>query len=96
MSNKEIAAFESFIANYVVQQSSNPKVNHVSCASQSSKTNRCQKAQLAVPSSLNNPVGSGIPPTGPSRGRRMVANGGVVRTLERQKKIMSSQNSEEA
>ena len=93
---KEIAAFESFIANYVVQQSSNPKVNHVSCASQPSKTNRCQKAQLAVPSSLNNPVGSGIPPTGPSRGRRMVANGGVVRTLERQKKIMSSQNSEEA
>ena len=98
---KEIAAFESFIANYVVQQSSHPKVNHHDahgCASKQSGVNpkRSQKTQLAVPSSLNAPVSSGIPPSGTSRGRRVVANGGVVRTLERQKKIMTSQNSEEA
>ena len=53
------------------------------------------KSQLALPSSASSKTG--IPPTGP-RGRRMIATGGVVRTLERQKKItsMSSQNSEEA
>ena len=98
---KEIAAFESFIANYVVQQSSHSKVNHHDshgCVSKQSGVNpkRNQKAQLEVPSSLNTPVSSGIPPSGPLRGRRMIANGGVVRTLERQKKIMTSQNSEEA
>ena len=97
---KEIAAFESFIANYVVQQSSHSKLNHHDphgCASGSGlNPKRNQKAQLEVPSSITATVGSGIPPSGTSRGRRMIANGGVVRTLERQKKIMSSQNSEEA
>ena len=97
---KEIAAFESFIANFVVQQNTPPKVHHHNngCTTHPSNPNRFQKAQLAVPgsSTLNKTV-DGIPPSG-QRGRRTIANGGVVRTLERQKKItsMSSQNSEEA
>ena len=113
---KEIAAFESFIAGYAVQQIKQPIRHQHCCASSSSQktsggagkmccmafgggghmvTNaKCHntKSQLTIPSS--NTI---RPPSGP-RGRRMIASGGVVRTLERQKKItsMSSQNSEEA
>ena len=117
---QEIAAFESFIASYVVQQTKEqPHQSHCSLSSTKSPCNtgcggksccmalsgsrtmganmKCHggKSQLAIPSSIPNKAG--IPPSG-SRGRRMIASGGVVRTLERQKKItsMSSQTSEDA
>lgn len=102
---KEIAAFESFIASYVVQQAQPAQTHHHTCCSSklvptgdhnvSNTKHQVAKTQLALPSLVSNKTG--IPPIGP-RGRRMIATGGVVRTLERQKKItsMSSQNSEEA
>ena len=117
---KEIAAFESFIAGYVVQQTSQQNHQAHCCSTSSAKncgnvgsgsveksghrgcnhmtrSEKCQvpKAQLELHSLA--PGKTGIPPACP-RGRRMIASGGVVRTLERQKKItsMSSQNSEEA
>jgi hypothetical protein len=117
---QEIAAFESFIASYVVQQTTEQthqphcslSLTKLSCntgcggksccmALSGSRTMganmKCQgvKSQLALP--FSSPNKAGIPPSG-SRGRRMIATGGVVRTLERQKKItsMSSQTSEDA